>query len=246
MPERTCPECGFPLRGDSHGYLRTGRFKVGKHGLENELIDCPSCSGDVLRRRKFERLRALMVEACIPPLYAEWSFATFPIDADKEQTVRDVASFARGDLGEALLQVYLHGPLGTGKTGLALAALRAHLATGEPGLYWTVPNLLQRIRSTYDRDASDTERSLMQQLVDVPFLVLDDLGAEKPSSWHQEKLFQLVNERLNHKKRTIYTSNVSIDDVKSIVGQRTADRIDYRCLPVFLGGKNLRRAEGQR
>jgi len=50
----------------------------------------------------------------------------------------------------------------------------------------------------------------MQRCIDVDVLVLDDIGQEKPSEWVKERLYIIINERYQLGKKTILTSNVSL------------------------------------
>lgn len=237
-----CPECGWPIKPGEHGWLRTGEWEHDdKAGNVYGIRPCPSCSGAVVRRRQFERFRALMAESRIPRIAEQWTFESFPQFPGKREPLRDATMFARGEMRAAFTSLYLYGPYGGGKTGLALCILRARLEDTQPGLFWTLPDLLSRIKATYDPKAEDSENELIRRLVDVDFLVLDDLGAEKASEWQREKLYQIVNGRMLEGRETVYTSNYSPVDIAQHVGQRVADRIEYRCFPVEVGGANLRK-----
>ena len=237
-----CPECNWEIKPGVHGWLATGEWTHDdKYGNVYGIRPCPSCAGAVARRRQFERFRALMAESRLPKIAEQWTFDSFPQHPGKREALKDAAAFARGDMRQAFTSLYLYGSYGGGKTGLALCILRARLEQTQPGLFWAMPDLLSRIKQTYDARNEDTENALIRQLVDVDFLVLDDLGAEKASEWQREKLYQIVNGRMLEGRETVYTSNFSPVDIAQHVGQRVADRIEYRCLPSEVGGANLRR-----
>jgi len=238
-----CPECQFPVNETQHGWLGSDhRIYDSEIGMTtNELIPCPSCSGAVGRRAAFERYRRLMEDARLPRASEHWTFETFPLLAGKGEAVRDVAMYARGENRSTFTNLYISGPFGTGKTGLAVCVLRARLQQGMPALFWTLPDLLTRIKATYDAKREESENALIDQLGSVNLLVLDDLGTEKPSDWQREKLYQIVNRRMNDDRETVFTSNMTPFELEAHVGPRIVERIEYRCLPVELGGVNLRR-----
>ena len=81
---------------------------------------------------------------------------------------------------------------------------------------------------------------IIEQAKKVELLVLDDLGAEKPSEWVVEKLFQVVNYRYNEMLPTIFTSNLSPEELENRIGERTVARIIEMAKVIRMVGKNLR------
>ena len=108
-------------------------------------------------------------------------------------------------LADALLQadaeapwLVLSGPVGSGKTHLAIALLNHWMDTRHlMGRFVSVANLLLRVRSTYQANAVETEFAVVQELGQTPLLVLDDLGAGyKTESQHAESvLLGILDER---------------------------------------------------
>ncbi len=132
------------------------------------------------------------------------------------------------------------GPVGLGKTGLAVSLLNDHLRTGSTGLYVVTPTFLARIRATYTRtsDGEVDELDVLGSVVEAPLLVLDDLGKVALSPWGQEKLFTVVNERYLHGRRTIVTSNLGLHDVERACGD------GCRCLEAHLDPATWDRIRG--
>ena len=67
--------------------------------------------------------------------------------------------------------------------------------------------LFLRLRSTYRRDAEQDEEDLLEELCEPDLLVLDDLGAERPTPWLLERLYILLNLRHDACRPLIVTSN---------------------------------------
>lgn len=111
----------------------------------------------------------------------------------------------------------LIGPTGIGKSHLAacigvmLINTRAMAGEKVPSVLWcNVASLFMRIRSTFGRNAEEAEDDLIEELVEPNVLILDDLGVERPSAWVMERLYLVLNLRLESSGKTIIvTSNYS-------------------------------------
>lgn len=147
------------------------------------------------------------------------------------------ASFA--DYGCDSLLIW--GPYGNGKSHLAAAAAHAVQTSGKTVVFQTMPELLERIRQTFnDRQNKETERDIMYALQNCDLLVLDDIGAEKVSDWVQDVLFRIVDGRYRQKKPILYTTNLKPSELKDKVGPRIYDRIAETSIPVENKGTSFR------
>jgi len=87
----------------------------------------------------------------------------------------------------------LIGPPGIGKTHIAVAVLRqVVLEKGVRGLYYDTRSLLSTIRSTYNPVTRTSEVDILRPVMEAELLVLDDLGAERPTDWVQSGRFSIV------------------------------------------------------
>jgi len=102
----------------------------------------------------------------------------------------------------------LSGGNGSGKTHLAAAAAGYRLERGDRVCFANVPDLLDQLRATYGPNSNSRFDEVFRALLDVPVLVLDDLGAEQSSPWVNEKLYQLINHRHLALLPTIITTNL--------------------------------------
>lgn len=106
--------------------------------------------------------------------------------------------------------VYLYGPPGNGKTHLAAAAVNRLIAQGRAILFTTAPELLAMIRDGFEGGQAENLIGLCQR---VPWLVVDDLGAERLTDWAAEVLFRVFNARYTTRAHTLLVSNVQPDDI---------------------------------
>jgi len=130
----------------------------------------------------------------------------------------------------------LTGQVGSGKTFLACCIANALLVRGKTVLFIVVPDLLDQIKATYDakNENSVTESELLDTAREVPLLILDDLGAHNYTEWTRNKIFNIINHRLNYLLPTIITTNINLEDLEQYLGDRTTSRIFQMCRPYRL------------
>ena len=146
--------------------------------------------------------------------FLEVSFEREPIVSLDPVVLRQVRAFLRSleqnlDSGRGL---WFDGPVGTGKTSLAILVAKAAKDAGRSYAVYPVPRLLAEIKRTFDRDASDSYLSFFRRLCAVDLLVLDDLGAEKQTEWVLEQLYSIVNERWQDRRSIVVTTNFPDED----------------------------------
>src|SRR5262245_18850800 len=153
-----------------------------------------------------------LAEARIPPLYKHCDLENF---RDYNDSLVRAVSSARAfcdAFPAARKGIIFLGKPGLGKTHLAVATLkRALRQTNARGLFYTTPELLALIRSTYNSATRSTESDIIRPVMEAQLLVLDDLGAERPTDWVEETMNLIVNTRYNHRRVTIFTSNFPLE-----------------------------------
>ena len=123
----------------------------------------------------------------------------------------------------------LTGPVGTGKTYAACAAVRPLVGAGATLAFWPVVRLLDQLRPGHDPDPYD-------EAAGADLLVLDDLGAERATEWTAERLYALVNDRWLDERPTLATTNLPPPALATAIGERLASRL--------LGGATIARLAG--
>jgi DNA replication protein DnaC len=132
----------------------------------------------------------------------------------------------------------LTGATGTGKTHAAIAAARAAFDAGAHVRFTPVVELLDALRP-----GSTGGDGVLDELFGIDVLVLDDLGAERPTDWTLERLYALVNRRWMEERPTIATSNLDVPKpLAAAVGERTYSRlVGSSAVVLQLGGDDRRR-----
>jgi DNA replication protein DnaC len=149
--------------------------------------------------------------------FREVSFEREPIVSLDPVVLRRVRAFVRSidDHLEAGQGLWFDGPVGTGKTSLAVLVAKAAHDAGRSFAIYPVPLLLAEIKRTFDRDSGDNYLAFFRRLCSVDLLVLDDLGAEKQTEWVLEQLYSIVNERWQDRRTIVVTTNLPDPDPES-------------------------------
>jgi DNA replication protein DnaC len=165
------------------------------------------------------RTLELKESANIPPNYREASLDNFQMPADNPvarqglgTVLMQVRSFAREFPASNRPGLLFIGEPGTGKTHLAVAAMRALLDKGHECLFFDYQNLLDRIRSGYDAASGAADREAYRAALDVEVLLLDDLGAHRVTDWVEDTVTAIITHRCNQRKPLVATTNLSDDD----------------------------------
>ena len=145
------------------------------------------------------------------------------VDEKALDSLEKAYKLAKGFAEEPHLWLVLLGPTGCGKTHLAAAVANQQIARGKPIYFVVVPDLLDHLRSAYSPDSKVPYDELFETIRTAPLLVLDDLGAHSSTPWAEEKLYQLVNHRYNHRLPTVITTNLSLDELDERLASRLAD-----------------------
>lgn len=181
-------------------------------------------------REEAEEARQLC-RAGIPPRYRE---ATHAYAGKMANMARDGQGF------------YIHGPNGTGKTTLAMAAgiILVHMGVGVCVL--STYDLMDAMRSRRDED-----RALFERASTCDVLILDDLGKEASNTAYAcERLFAIIDKRDKAGLPTIVTTNYLLSEIakkitEGAIGVAIASRLRGSCKQVPLDGDDWRLKNGQ-
>jgi DNA replication protein DnaC len=179
--------------------------------LDEETNDSRPCR---CRDQRVRRAASGGIGTGIGRRFLEVSFDREPIVSLDRAVLRQVRAFTRSiDKNlEAGRGLWFDGPVGTGKTSLAILVAKAAKDAGCSYAVFPVPRLLAEIKRTFDREASDSYMGFFRRLCTVDVLVLDDLGAEKQTEWVLEQLYSIVNERWQDRRSIVITTNLPDPD----------------------------------
>jgi DNA replication protein DnaC len=252
--------------------------------------DCPFCKGTgwkLVARKEGppgdmavpcecgmeQRAEKVMERARIPKRYEHCDFESYATDladgktwtAQHEHSLKQAKLLVQGfvrDYPSTEKGLLLMGPSGVGKTHLAVAALKELIRRGHAGLFCDYRELLKEIQASYNPASESTEMGVLEPIRTVELLVLDDVGASKPSAWVLDIIGLVLNARYNERRMTILTTNyldetaapengarlpggqrvvVKEDTLGDRIGARMRSRLYEMCRTVEVNAPDFRR-----
>ena len=232
-------------------------------GLRADALDdkpaCPLC-GDTGWRgtRMCQCLQKLCAQEQIAELsklldLGEQSFDTFSLDLysplpwpgeelsprENMEFILEVCSNYARKFGKFYFRnLFLTGAPGLGKTFLSACIARTVSEQGFSVVYDTAVNVFARFEEqkfARDREEAGEARDDTRRYLGCDLLILDDLGSEMTTPFVQSALYTLINSRLAADRRTVISSNLSMDQVRQRYTPQIASRLEgeYRVLPFY-------------
>jgi len=177
----------------------------------------------------------------IPKKYLSYSLDTFKGEPKLIELCKAYAE-------NPIKSLFFSGVCGCGKTHLAVSILREMVASGKlmeqlfcretarsgirfnhqvtSGIFTSAPELLLEIRNTFGDSKDDvTEDEVINKYANMGFLILDDLGVEKSTEWAISTLYLIIDRRNREQRPTIFTSNLSLQQIEQHLSARIASRL---------------------
>jgi DNA replication protein DnaC len=238
-------------------------------GSTHDRISNDRISNDRRVTRCDCRLRAraetLLTAARIPRRYEHCELSNYDTDFPGANPTLEEAHFIasgfakkcdpRGDKGLLII-----GKIGTGKTHLAVGIIKELIINrGLPCLFYDYRELLKEIQNSYNATVQTTELDVLRPVFETDVLVLDELGAVKPTEWVWDTVSLILNTRYNDNRTTIITTNfddqpaagatASLSPARAAtrgetlgdrIGERMRSRLHEMCRIVTLEGSDFR------
>lgn len=242
---------------DSDGLLVCGKCRKRKqklitltrNGAEVPMVVpvmC-KCKSDAYKQQKardeqekeMEAISKLRKESLMDSRFRSISFKNFVLNQYNEKCFRLCKRYATAfdKMMEKNMGLLMYGGVGTGKTFAAACIANYLLDQKIPVVMISFIKLLEMLEKNTDND-------IIQNLQSAKLLVLDDLGAERRTSYALEKVYNIIDARYRSKLPVILTTNLTMDemmDAESMQYERIYDRIFEMCYPLEFKGMSWRK-----
>lgn len=165
--------------------------------------------------RRQDEYAHLLSKARVPVRFLESDLSTFEILDPNTGMINEYAERARdkalkflSDYPNVHKGLLFTGPVGVGKTHLAVSIVKGLIDRKVTNcLFYEFGWLLKVIQDSYNPTTQASEMQVLSRIIDVEVLVLDEIGASKPTDWVKDTLMNIINTRYNRQKITIFTTN---------------------------------------
>ena len=232
-------------------------------GIDNENAECPICFGTGMELvpgkgarfcscRKLKSQHGQFESVRLPKRYDGFHFGNYqPQNTSQTAALKTAMNFAM-EYPAVDRGLLLTGSVGVGKTHLAVSILKGLTERGFRCLFYEFGSLLKEIQDSYNVNTKSSELAVLAPVLNIDVLVLDELGASKPTDWVRDTMAHVINTRYNDKKLTVFTTNYADErrnDREEIledrIGTRLRSRLYEMCKTVSIDGKDFRKTFDQ-
>ena len=215
--------------------------------------------------RSVARSERLLELARIPRRYRHCEISNFEVLSGPYEPAMARARLMAGKFVEEYplesnQGLLLLGPVGVGKTHLAVGVAKELMRSkGVPCLFWDYRELLKEIQNSYGSSVEATEMDVLRPVFEIELLILDELGAIKPTEWVWNTVSLILNTRYNDNRTTIITTNFedqpaagangAVSSIRAAtraetlgdrIGERMRSRLHEMCRVIKMEGEDFR------
>ncbi|EHJ56629.1 hypothetical protein HMPREF9318_01127 [Streptococcus urinalis FB127-CNA-2] len=186
----------------------------------------------------------------LPKSYKSISFEDIDLNDERREAVFDRLIDFVVDYPKTTKGLYIYGDMGIGKS--FLMAAMAHELSEKKGISTTLLHFPSFVIDVKNAISSGSVKEEIDNIKDVPVLILDDIGAEQATSWVRDEVLQVIlQHRMLEELPTFFTSNYNFTDLEkkwaTIKGndetwqsRRVMERVRYLADEIHLEGVNRR------
>ncbi|HEN2374243.1 TPA: ATP-binding protein [Streptococcus agalactiae] len=231
-----CKECGKRVDGE---LLDIGFTK---------FIPRIKCECEIKRDKENEereiltRISSLKRDCFSSPNQHQYTFERFL--NEEGQSYKVAYNYAKNfeQMKEDNVGLLFYGDVGSGKTYLACSIANELIEREQVKV--KIMNLSQVINQIQKSAFKLDSNEIIDNLSNIPLLILDDLGIERDTSYAREQVYNIINSRYLKGRPTIFTTNLSLEIIQNpnidLEYQRIYSRILEMTIPVKVTGEDFR------
>ncbi len=192
-----------------------------------------------------ELAEATLEQSGIGKLARSQNFDNFSLDyytgADRDNTeyiYKTLRRFAENFDSETDANWLFMGDTGLGKTHLSTAVAVQVIRRGYDVVYETMQSMVDDFSENQFRGGS---AELVQKYYDADLLIVDDLGSEMTNQFTVSVLYNLINQRANKRKPTVFSTNLTQKELRERYADRITSRLFGMYQPLVFRGTDVRR-----
>ena len=231
-----CGKCNTP---------KQGKFVVsgGKIIMPRILCDCETAKRDREEAEAKRQKQLQYIEDLRKTGIQDSKLLSCSFDCDNNPQSKHSQAFRQycdkwEEMSRKNIGLIFFGGVGTGKSFysgcIANEIIKRYLM---PVIVTSIPRILNQLFSTKNKN------EYIKELVNIPLLVIDDLGAVRETDYALEQVYTVIDERYKAEKPLIVTTNLSYDELKNpadIRLKRIYDRVIEMCVPFNISGVSRR------
>lgn len=253
------------LKEELNALIQRKKQLLENHGFSPNYLElhynCPDCrdTGYIGDRKcrcfKKAEVELLYEQSNLNEILEKENFSTFSLDyysrshidpltgrsaLESVQTALKVCQRFTDTFSREFQNILLYGDTGVGKTFLSHCIAKELIDTAFSVVYFTAAQLFDVFAENTFGKRQEQASDIQEHVYDCDLLIIDDLGTELPNSFTVSQLFLCLNERILRQKATIISTNLTLEDIKSIYSERTFSRISSNYTILRLTGDDIR------
>jgi len=214
-----------------HGYIYGNATRP--DGPPDTAWKCPKCHGH-------QDSKLLLQQANIPKAFLKCTVASFETKGSEHlrnirRQVADYLRYYHDGTG-----LFFRGPVGVGKTHLAVAVLKELCRRNIPCSFLDTSGWLEDLKASIAEDEELDTHITVEHARRVHVLLLDDLGAERSTEFSRDTIYTVISTRHQNKLTTLVTTNVEKEQLIREQGHRLWSRLTEMCKTVSISSHDHR------
>ena len=145
--------------------------------------------------------------------------------------------------GKKSINLFFNGAPGLGKTFLSACIARVVSDNGHSVVYDMASSIFEKFEDARFLRTEDPEsaRGEVRRYLECDLLIFDDLGSEMTTSFTVSALYDLINTRLITRKKTIVSSNLTLDELRRRYSDQIMSRLEGEYQVLTFRGEDIRK-----
>ena len=145
--------------------------------------------------------------------------------------------------GRKSMNLFFNGAPGLGKTFLSACIARVVAENGYSVVYDGAAAVFAKFEDAKFQRTGDLDeaRSEVKRCLECDLLIIDDLGTEMTTAFTVSALYEIINTRLVSGRKTIVSSNLTLDELHRRYSEQIMSRLEGEYQPLTFRGDDIRR-----